>query len=499
MGHVSTRVRVLLTVLAVLILAGSVASLIQFTDTALSTLQRLADMPWWFAGPISLLLFAFGVGTLWLLVRMLLPPRRTSAPVPLSVETLRMRAEKLAQPDSADVDTGGKAIARGVSEELALLEQRAQENFVYVAFFGEVNSGKSSLIQTLVGADLAVNVVAGSTNAIDLYPLPLKGEQTIILADVPGTNEVRAPHLANLAREEALRAHVVALIVSGDLSRSAALEWQWLRQFQKPMWMILNKSDRYSPEERSRLLARLRQRLGADIIAVEATHEQEFVYIDVDGRESPRTRTVAGDVGALKDRLLALRATQRSVLEVTRQHAILAHLDGKIEASEQLQRHQLGQQLIRQFTRRAMVGAMAAVAPGSDLLIQGALGIGLTHQLCSLYGVNVTQIELEALVKAIGGKLRGSVALIIAIVGNGLKAFPGLGTLSGGALHAIAYGLIFDRIGHALQESLEQLHRVAKPGLLPSDVLQRLDSEWRDTAALLRQARALAQDLKSQA
>ncbi len=42
----------------------------------------------------------------------------------------------------------------------------------------------------------------------------------------------------------------------------------------------------------------------------------------------------------------------------------------------------------------------------------------------------------------------------MAIAGNALKAFPGLGTISGGLLHAVAYGLIFDSLGRAAAQTL---------------------------------------------
>jgi hypothetical protein len=40
--------------------------------------------------------------------------------------------------------------------------------------------------------------------------------------------------------------------------------------------------------------------------------------------------------------------------------------------------------------------------------------------------------------------------LSLAVAGNGLKAFPGLGTVAGGLVHAVAYGLIFDALGRSL-------------------------------------------------
>lgn len=494
MPYASTGVRVLLVAVVLVILGGTVVSLVQLTDTALSIQQRLEALPWWIAVPITLVLFALGASLFWLILRLLIPRHSKLTKVPLSVNTLRERVQKLALNAGESEQNAG--ISQQVDQELALLEQRAQQSFVYVAMFGEVNTGKSSLIKTLVGANVAVDVLAGSTDTINLYPLSLTDNQTIILADVPGSNEVRAPHLASLAREEALRSHLVALVVSGDLSRSAALEWQWLKQFQKPMWLILNKSDRYTADELSELQIRLRERFGADVIAVHAMYQEEVLQIDQNGIASKRLRTINGNIKALTDRLHALVATPRSSLESAREQSILLGLDAKLEQSEAQQRIELAERVIRQFTRRAMLGAMAAVAPGSDLVIQGALGLGLVHQLCGIYSVSASQIELDSLIQAIGGKLKGSIAVLIAIIGNGLKAFPGLGTLSGGALHAIAYGLIFDRVGHALQESLEQARRLATPRVSQADVLRRLDVDWRDTAELIRQAGALAKELR---
>jgi hypothetical protein len=46
--------------------------------------------------------------------------------------------------------------------------------------------------------------------------------------------------------------------------------------------------------------------------------------------------------------------------------------------------------------------------------------------------------------------------VVLAVAGNALKAFPGLGTLGGGVLHAFAYALIFDSLGRALAASLAE-------------------------------------------
>ena len=101
-----------------------------------------------------------------------------------------------------------------------------------------------------------------------------------------------------------------------------------------------------------------------------------------------------------------------------------------------------------------MVGALAAVAPGSDLVIQGVLATRLIRELSKLYEVPVKEIEIESFLEQAGGKVRNMTAVTLAIAGNAFKAFPGFGTVTGGVIHAVAYGMIFDSLGNAVAETM---------------------------------------------
>ncbi|MCB1569195.1 MAG: GTP-binding protein HSR1, partial [Xanthomonadales bacterium] len=63
-------------------------------------------------------------------------------------------------------------------------------------------------------------------------------------------------------------------------------------------------------------------------------------------------------------------------------------------------------------------------------------------------------VDVDDLLARAGGLLRTGSSITLAVVGNALKAFPGFGTLGGGIVHAVAYGLIFDSLGHALADTL---------------------------------------------
>jgi hypothetical protein len=156
----------------------------------------------------------------------------------------------------------------------------------------------------------------------------------------------------------------------------------------------------------------------------------------------------------LQDALVALTARGAAVLEPAREAAVLAEIGRRGDELARATAARESDAAIAKYTRRAVVGALAAVAPGSDLLIQGALGTALVRELARIHGVAVRELDVESLLARVGLTVRNTTALVLAIAGNALKAFPGLGTLGGGVLHAIAYGLVFDSLGHALAETL---------------------------------------------
>ena len=80
----------------------------------------------------------------------------------------------------------------------------------------------------------------------------------------------------------------------------------------------------------------------------------------------------------------------------------------------------------------------------------------LTQQLCKLYGATPRDIDVEEFLSLGQSRVGRALPLTLAVAGNGLKAFPGIGTVAGGLVHAVAYGLIFDALGRSLVLTLSR-------------------------------------------
>ena len=80
----------------------------------------------------------------------------------------------------------------------------------------------------------------------------------------------------------------------------------------------------------------------------------------------------------------------------------------------------------------------------------------MTQELCDLYGAAPRDLDIEEFLSLSQSRVGKALPLSLAVAGNGLKAFPGLGTVAGGLVHAVAYGLIFDALGRSLVLTLSR-------------------------------------------
>jgi GTP-binding protein EngB required for normal cell division len=439
-----------LFVFAIVVLVAMLALFLVLvaTDTALSVWQRLGEAPLWLQAAYVIVLFSVSalatvLAWKWLRPsRKPAPERRTSD---LSAETLQ---DELLESAQAGVDVSG------VLDEIREQRRRKQAAEVHIAVHGEVSTGKSSLVNALLpGSRVESDPRAGTTTDIRHYRWTAGSGDTVLITDLPGFNLDDDQQLI----EEARRAHLVVFLCDGDLSGSQAQQLKHLRELGKPMVLAVNKMDRYDAGEAAAILDRIRETSGLparDVVTIRTGGREQVVRLLTDGGEVTETRDRPADIGPLKHALQRHLDEDLELMENLRDTAVLLLASEKLDAARDEHREQQAAGLVSKYSRRAVLGAMAAVAPGSDLVIQGMLATRLVQELCQLYGVSVKEVQIESFLKLAGGKLKNMSAITLAIAGNALKAFPGMGTLSGGLLHAVAYGLIFDSLGRAAAATL---------------------------------------------
>ena len=441
------RVRVLLIITLLLIAIVTIFLLLVATDTALSVWQRLGQAPLWIQVSYAVTLILISSGALLLSWRWLKPsPNKPVAPKktldPLSLQ------EELLNSAQSGVDVSSAV------DEIREQQRRKQSGEVFIAIFGEISTGKSSLVKALLPrADLESDVKGGTTRHITHYRWHSQAGDTVVIADLPGFNLESNPGIL----EEARRAHLVVFLCDTDITRSQMNQLDGLLKTGKPIIIALNKVDQFSKPEARAIADNISERTGVtheNIVFVQTGGREEVIRLLNDGSEETIERDRPSNIEPLRNTLQRHLDNNAELMEQLRDTAILLLAAEKLEQARDAHRELQAAELVKIYSRRAIVGALAAVAPGSDLVIQGLLATRLLQELCKLYDVSVKDVEIESFIRLAGGKVKRMTAITLAITGNALKAFPGVGTLTGGLIHAAAYGMIFDSLGRAAAETL---------------------------------------------
>lgn len=317
------------------------------------------------------------------------------------------------------------ALTREIAE-LRSIEEKLTSGRVDIVLFGEISKGKSSLINALIGQAVAKVDVRGGTT-IDLrnwtwescsYRIPGLGDSYVVLVDTPGLNEVEGSDRAKLAREASEKADLILFVVDADLNSSEAATLIDLVRTRKPIFVVLNKIDRYSKPDRERLLSVIRkeriprQIQAEDVIPVSADPpEREVITIRPDGTETSEWVKPEPQVENLRLRILEVLEKEGKAILVLNAALFTADRSDKLASV----RVRLREAKVNDMIRRFAVVKGTAVAfnpvPVADVLGGTACDFGMVYQLARVYGYPMTWAKARELVNSIAGSVASMVAI----------------------------------------------------------------------------------------
>ena len=447
------------------------------TEKLLSIWHYLQEAPLWVSVLYAcvIMLVAFLVVYLYFVFVRTKPVKQQKLK-PIDESSLR---ESLIQQAQRGVD-----VTEAEKELQELDKRRSKENF-YIALYGTVSSGKSSFIKSLLPEQqIQTHVLGGTTKSIEVYQY-----KNLAIIDLPGLDDFD-DESEKLAIEETLRAHVVVFLTDSDLTQTEMRVISKLRNTKKPMVIAFNKADRYSDSEQIQIVEELKVKTEKKYpVAIISTGGMEtLVYQDSKGKQHKSVVTREANIKPLLCSIEEVVANNPEILHRFRDASMLMLTQKKLNDAESEFNKQTGINIINDYTKKAVFGAMASVAPGSDIVIQGTLATKMIQNICGVYQISPKQMEIDQIIRMTGGKLRTSVSLILAVAGNALKAFPGVGTAIGGVTHAVSYGMIFNALGNAVLESVSTLGK-----------LDAVTTQQKFEEKLLGPAQTLAKDLAKMA
>ncbi|MES9860557.1 MAG: GTPase [Candidatus Thiodiazotropha sp. LLP2] len=428
---------------------------LQLTESALNVWQLLDQLSPSLLILYSIGLFGFSLGLIVLSWRLLRPGKTSRQGLQKQSNSNLPETREAFEKALAKADAQGVDIAQA-KEELDELDDRAGLTQRYVAFFGPVSTGKSALINAITGSQsMRIDPRAGTTQTIQHYSFTRNGIE-LLMTDAPGILDLNLEHV-RIARDEARRAHLVIYVCEGELTRDQYQELAELQGFDRPLILALNKQDRYSEDDLIAITGRIRARFPEiELVPVQAGGQEEVIRIDAQGEQKSVLRDRPPQVEPLIEAIMDKIDEEEGSLDQQRDESLIRLGAEKLRSASVAHRQEQSEKVVKGYTRKAMLGAMAAVSPGTDILIQGYLGIKMVKSLCDLYEIRIRDVDVESLVDQASKSVGKRMTLLLALTGNVLKAFPGLGTVTGGLTHAVAYGLIFEALGESVVKTLDQ-------------------------------------------
>ncbi len=287
---------------------------------------------------------------------------------------------------------------------------------VEIAVFGEISTGKSALINALIGQAVAkVDVQGGWTREVWKVPwqgagycVPGLADSQVVLVDTPGLNEVGGKQRAAEAGQAAQHADLILFVTDSDLNETEFAALDELSTIHKPMIIVLNKVDLYSPQQRQRLLDVLNnERLAsllpnANVVTTSADpREIEYVIENTDGSQSRQWRKPDPDVELLRVRILEVLQQDGKELLALNAAMYAADKSDRMAVIRVQLRDKRARQVIRSYA------AIKAIAVGlnpvavSDVLGGAVVDLTMVVTLAHIYGLEMSTMHARGLIASI--------------------------------------------------------------------------------------------------
>jgi small GTP-binding protein len=307
--------------------------------------------------------------------------------------------------------------------QLNEMYQKITAGRIEIVIFGEISTGKSALINALIGREVAsVDVQGGWTKEVwgtawDGAGHRIKGleKSEIILVDTPGINEVGGIGRAELAEVTARRADLIFFVVDSDINDveySALVE---LAAVNKPILLVFNKKDLYGEADLQALLARINERVRGlippDHIVTTSAHPRsiEYVFEDVEGQAKSEWRRPEAIVDELKEKILTVLDREGLGLIALNAALYAADKSDRISTVRVKMRKTFADNLI--WGMAATKATVVAITPGIFDIVGGLAVDGLMIvTLSKVYGLDFSMSQARELSKAIA-KAAGVFAL----------------------------------------------------------------------------------------
>ena len=335
-------------------------------------------------------------------------------------------------------------------QQLQAMLEKLEHGHIHIAAVGRVSVGKSSLLNALLGKDqFSVSPLHGETKQIDMSHWQQADAGGIFLIDTPGLNEVDGESREKMSRELAARSDLILFVIDSDLTNSEKQALRDISQQNRPVILVINKSDRFNKQEQT-LLKNSVQTLTSEFIHSEniiftcaRSRQQTVIKVDENGKEYESSRELNPDIDQLKIRLWQILEEEGKTLAALNAGMFAGNFSDQIAKHILEVRQELASKLVRTYSISKGIAVAFNPVPVADLFAAAVMDIGMVVHLSRVYGLPLTKNEAGSLVKVISAQMLALIGTVWAVnlISSSLKlGTGGISTaVTAGGQGAIAY------------------------------------------------------------
>lgn len=296
--------------------------------------------------------------------------------------------------------------------EIEAISEKLQHGEIHIAAFGRVGTGKSSLLNALLGRKVfSTSPLHGETRTQQRSLWDSFNFDHVVLIDTPGIDELEGESREEMARSVTRISDIILMVCEGDLTETEFRAVRDLAGRQRPLLLVLNKSDRYGASDLGVLLDHLRQRCGQfvepdNILAVSADpRPEQIIRINEAGQEHSDQRPRKPDINNLRARLWSILEKEGKTLAALNAALFTSELDARIAGKIVLARKTVAEKVIRNYClAKGLVVAVNPI-PVADLLAAAGTDVAMVIHLGNIYGFQLSRREASRLLLTISAQM----------------------------------------------------------------------------------------------
>jgi len=390
-------------------------------------------------------------------------------------------------------------------QQVQQLVDKLENQQVHIVAFGKVSSGKSSLLNALLGKHaFSTSPLHGETKTQKSSNWNEYNDQSMVVIDTPGTDEVAGEQREKMAHNAAEIADIILFVIDGDLTQSQLQQLQLIAQPNTQILLVLNKADLYTDDELEELNQSLLEKTKGIIIrdnivfTSAAPLPQVLIKHDRNGKETRQKINVEIDVSQVKQRIWDILEQDGKTLTALNASLFAGEISEKIATKITKLRSSAAEKVVTTYSIAKGIGVAFNPVPVADLLIAAGLDVAMIRKLSQVYGLPIVGKEATKLSITIMAQIAALMGAVwgVNLLSSALKTVSaGLSTtITAGAQGALAYYATY-LVGKIAEQYFIRGKSWGKQGpkQVAKDIVNNLDK-----TSILSEARAkILQRIKS--